>query len=122
METSIDQILGAAQEVHRHLGGPGLIENVYEAALCHELRLRNISHQRQVPLPVLYKGTQIRGPFFIDLLVDQKIVIEIKALEKDNPYYQSQLLTHMRLLRAKQGLLINFGKENLEEGIFRIDL
>jgi len=115
-----EQIIEAAIEVHHHLGGPGLLESVYESALCHELSLRKIPHQRQIPVPVLYKGAQIRDPFFIDILVNQNMVIEIKAIEKDNPYYQIQLITHLRMLGVQSGLLINFGKENLKDGICRL--
>jgi GxxExxY protein len=73
-----------------------------------------------VPIPVLYKGVSIRGPLFLDILVDQQLVVEIKAIEKDNPYYQIQLYTHLRLLGIKSGLLINFGKEHLKDGICRL--
>lgn len=120
MKNLQDQILDAANEVHRYLGGPGLLENVYESALCQELALRKIPYQRQVPVPVLYKGVQIREPLFLDVLVDQQLVVEIKAIEKDNPYFQIQLFTHMRLLKIRTGLLINFGKEYLKDGICRL--
>ncbi len=120
MSDLAEQIIDAAFEVHRHLGGPGLLESVYESALCHELALRKIPHQRQVPVPVLYKGVPIRDPLFLDVLVDRKIVIEIKATEKDNPYFQIQLATHLRLLGVHSGLLINFGKEHLNDGVCRL--
>lgn len=116
----LEQIVTAASEVHHHLGGPGLLESVYESALYHELSLRRIACQRQVPIPVLYKGAEIRQPLFLDLLVENQVVIEIKAIEKDNPYFQTQLYTHMRLLKMRLGLLINFGKEHLKDGVCRI--
>lgn len=120
MSNLAEQIIDAANEVHRHLGGPGLLENVYESALCHELAIRKIPYQRQVPVPVLYKGVHIREPLFLDILVDRELVVEIKAMEKDNPYYQAQLFTHMKLLGVKSGLLINFGKQHLKDGICRL--
>jgi GxxExxY protein len=115
-----EQIVEAASEVHWLLGGPGLLENVYESALCHELAIRKIPYQRQVPVPVLYKGVRIREPLFLDILVDRELVVEIKAMEKDNPYFQIQLFTHMKLLGVKSGLLINFGKQHLKDGICRL--
>ena len=120
MADLVEQILDAASEVHRHLGGPGLLETVYELALCRELSLRHIPHQRQVPVPVVYKGAELRGPLFLDVLVDGQVVVEIKAIEKDNPYYQAQLYTHLRLLGVRSGLLINFGKEHLKDGVCRL--
>lgn len=120
-ENIAEEIVLAAIEVHRVLGGPGLLESVYEAALYHELSLRKIASQRQVPVPVLYKGASVRQPLFLDLLVENQIVVEIKATETDNPYYYAQLLTHLRLLGIPSGLLINFGKKQLKEnGISRI--
>lgn len=114
-----EQIVEAAVEVHRHLG-TGLLENIYESALCHELSLRGFTCQRQIPIPVLYKGVPVRGPLFLDILVEDQIVIEVKATEKDYPYHQIQLFTHLRLLGIKLGLVINFGKEFLKDGISRI--
>lgn len=114
-----EKIIQAATEVHRHLGS-GLLENIYESALFHELTLAGISCQRQLPIPVLYKGTPIRAPLFLDLFVENQIIVEIKATEKDYPYHHVQLFTHLRLLGVKSGLLINFGKEFLQDGISRI--
>lgn len=76
------QIIGASIEVHRTLGGPGLLESIYEAALCHELILRGLSIQRQRPVQVLYKGVAIKEPLFIDILVEDKVLVEVKATEK----------------------------------------
>lgn len=114
------QIIGAAIEVHRLLGGPGLIENVYESALSHELSLRGIANQRQVAIPVLYKGYPIREPLFLDLLVENQIVVEIKALGKENLYYQAQVTTYLRLLGLNCGLLIDFGRKLLKDGVSKI--
>jgi GxxExxY protein len=113
-------IIEAAIEVHRLLGGPGLIESVYESALCHELTLRGIQNQRQMAVPVVYKGIPVREPLFLDILVAKKIVVEVKALGKDNPYYQAQVATYLRLTGLKEGLLIDFGKGLLKDGISRI--
>ena len=110
-------IINAANEVHQLLGGPGLVESVYESALCHELTLRNVNYQRQVAVPVIYKGKTVRRPLFLDVLVENQIIIEVKALEVDAPYYLAQLHTHLRLTGIQKGLLINFGKEFLKDGV-----
>ncbi|MEN9655049.1 MAG: hypothetical protein RL235_1161 [Chlamydiota bacterium] len=112
-----DKITAAAAEVHRILGGPGLLENVYEAALGHELTLLGFAVQRQVPIQVLYKEVPIREPFFLDILVNNQLIIEVKATGYDYPYYQNQLITHMRLMNKPFGMLINFGKEDIKNGI-----
>jgi GxxExxY protein len=111
------QIIDAAMEVHKLLGGPGLMETVYESALCHELSLRGLYTQRQVPIPVKYKAAEVREPLFLDILVENKLIIEVKATSKDLPWYQIQLLTYLRLTGKEKGLLINFGKPRLSEGI-----
>lgn len=114
------KIIGAAIEVHRTLGGPGLLESIYESALCHELELQGLKVQRQVPIPVLYKGIKIKDPLFLDILVNDKILIEVKATEKNLPIYEIQVLTYLRLTGIKLGLLINFGNEHVKDGISRI--
>ena len=119
-ESLLEKIIEAASEVHKILDGPGLLESVYEAALCHELILRGYQCKRQVPIPVVYKGASVREPLYLDLLVENQVIIEVKASEKDLPYYQIQLATHLRLLKIKSGLLINFGKQYLKDGISRI--
>lgn len=116
----VEQILSAAEEVHRALGGPGLLESIYENALCYELQLMGIPTVRQIPIPVLYKGKAIREPLYLDILVDQQIIVEIKATEKTYPFFQVQLQTYMRLAGIESGLLINFGKEFLKDGICRL--
>ena len=121
MDTTLyKQIIEAAEEVHRLLGGPGLLETVYETALCRELALRGIQTSRQIPIPVIYKNEPIRDPLFLDILVEKQIIIEVKATGKDFSIYQVQLLTYLRLLGLKSGLLINFGKNDLQEGILRL--
>lgn len=114
------KIVDAALEVHRLLGGPGLLENIYESALCHELSLQGIATQRQLPIPIVYKGSPIRDPLYLDILVDKKVIVEVKANEKHYPYYEAQLLTHLRLTGIKSGLLINFGKKILKDGVIPI--
>jgi GxxExxY protein len=118
METKLSSlIIEAATEVHDHLGGPGLLESIYEAALCYELSLRGIHTQRQLPIPVTYKNIPVRDPLFLDILVESKIIIEVKATGRDFPFYQAQLLSHLRLSNLPYGMLINFGKTNIKEGI-----
>jgi len=114
------KIIGAAIEVHRTLGGPGLLESIYESALCHELSLQGLRTQTQVPVDVNYKGVKIRDPLFLDILVEGKIIVEVKATEKENPIHQVQLLTYLRLTGLRLGLLINFGSRHLKEGISRV--
>ena len=114
------QIIGASIEVHRTLGGPGLLESIYEAALCHELTLRGLRIERQKPVQVVYKGVVIRDPLFIDILVEDKVLVEIKATEKHHPIYETQVLTYLRLTGLKLGLLVNFGSPFVKDGISRI--
>ena len=114
------KIIGAAIEVHRTLGGPGLLESIYEAALCHELTLQGLQIQRQLPVQVIYKGIMIKDPLYVDILVDKKVVIEVKATEKNHPIYETQVLTYLRLSGVKLGLLINFGNSQVKDGIARI--
>lgn len=113
-------IIGASIEVHRALGGPWLLESIYEPALCHELVLRGLRIQRQRPVQVIYKGVAIRDPLFIDVLVENKVLVEVKAVEKHHPIYETQVLTYLRLTGIKLGLLINFGVPYVKNGISRI--
>ena len=115
-----NKIIGAAIEVHKTLGGPGLLETIYEEALFYELTLQGINVQRQLPVQVLYKGITIKDPLYIDILVDNKVIIEVKATEKNNPIFETQLLTYLRMTGIKLGLLINFGNEFVKDGIARI--
>lgn len=112
-----DQIIEAAIEVHHHLGGPGLLETVYESALSYELTVHGIQNQRQLPIPVRYKNTTVREPLYLDILVENKVIVEVKATPKDLPFYAVQLFTHLRLSGIKYGLLINFGKKDVKNGI-----
>ncbi len=121
MENEIShKIIGAAIEVHRILGGPGLLESIYESSLCHELSLRGLKIKRQLYVPVKYKDVVVREPLCLDILVENKVIIEIKATEKENSIHQAQLLTYLRLTGMKLGLLINFGNVSAKEGIKRV--
>ena len=121
MEDEISHtIIGAAIEVHKALGGPGLLEGVYESCLAHELMLRGLKLQRQLAVPVRYKGVVVRDSLCIDILVQDKVIVEVKATEKEHPIHQVQLLTYLRLTGCKLGLLINFGQEYVKDGISRV--
>ncbi len=114
------KVIRAAIAVHQFLGGPGLLESVYESALQHELTINGLKVERQKPVPVIYKGVVIREPFILDMLVEDKIIIEVKAVEKEVEIYKAQLLTYLRLSNIKLGLLINFGRSSIKEGIHRV--
>jgi GxxExxY protein len=116
----VKRIVDAAEEVHQYLGGPGLIENVYEVALCQELLLRGMMNERQIPIPVMYKSMPVREPLFLDILVEGQVVVEVKAVGKEIPYYRAQLATHLRLTGKRRGLLINFGKDRLRDGVCEV--
>lgn len=115
-----EKVIEAALEVHRNLGGPGLMEIIYETALCHELSLKGIESQRQLPIQVLYKGVKVSEPLYLDIIVNNEIIVEVKATEKDYPFYQAQLFTYLRLTGIRYGLLINFGKKDVRAGMSRI--
>jgi GxxExxY protein len=114
-------IIGAAIEVHKYLG-PGLLESAYEECLVHELSLRNLRFERQKPIPVVYKETKLECGYRIDLLVEDKIVVELKAVEGLAPIHDAIVLTYLRLSGHKLGLLINFNVPTLKEGIRRFIL
>ncbi len=114
-----ESIIGAAIEVHRHLG-PGLLEAAYEECLCRELSLRGVPFKRQVSLPIIYKGISLDCSYRLDLLVDERVVVEIKAIEVLLPIHDAQLLTYLKLGGWKIGLLINFNVPLLKDGIHRL--
>jgi GxxExxY protein len=114
------KIIGAAIEVHRTLGGPGLLESIYEDALHYELSLQGLKVQAQVPVSVCYKGVKIRDPLFIDLLVEERLIVEVKATEQNHAIHDVQLLTYLRLSNLRLGLVINFGSRQIKEGIKRV--
>lgn len=114
-----DVTIGAAIEVHRHLG-PGLLESSYHACLCHELELRGIAYDSQVALPLQYKGIQLSKGYIIDLLIENSLVVEIKSVDKLLPIHSAQLITYMRLQGVSSGLLLNFNVHLLPHGIKRM--
>lgn len=111
-------ILDSAIEVHKQLG-PGLLESVYEICLYKELRSRNLFVERQIPIPIIYKGEKLNADFRIDLLVEKEVVVELKAVEMMLPVHEAQLLTYMKLAEKHLGLLINFNVPKLIEGFRR---
>ena len=113
-------VLDSAIMVHRTLGGPGLLESVYQDALVYELKTRGLKVEKEVLVPVRYKGVEVGDPLRIDIFVEGCVVVECKATEKDNPIYAVQTLTYLRLLGLHLGLLINFGKETLIAGYRRV--
>jgi GxxExxY protein len=116
-----EAVIGAAIEVHKHLG-PGLLESAYEECLSHELNLRNIPFKRQVPLPVIYKGTKLDCGYRIDLLVNEEVIVELKSIDSISPIHEAQALTYMRLGNWKVGLILNFNVPILVKGIKRLVL
>jgi len=113
-------VIGAAIEVHKELGGPGLLEHIYEEALCRELILKKLTVDRQKVVPVQYKGTLLGKNLILDILVNEKVVVEIKATERHNPIYEAQLLTYLRVANKKLGLILNFGEQNVARGVKRV--
>jgi GxxExxY protein len=112
------EIIGAAIEVHKHLG-PGLLESAYEVCLEHELSLRNLKIGRQVGVPVIYRETKLDCGYRIDLLVESRIVVELKSVECLAPIHEAIILTYLRLSGHKIGLLINFNVAALKDGVRR---
>ncbi len=114
------QILDAAIAVHREIGGPGVLESYYEAALAYELRARGLVVETQKPVPVFYKGVEIGEPYRLDMLVGGKVIVECKATEKDNPLFAAQVLTYLKLTNLKLGVVVNFGKSRIVDGFERV--
>ena len=112
------EIIGAAIEVHRVLG-PGLLESAYEECLCHELALRRLAFERQIPAPVRYKGLNLDCAYRLDVLVEKSVIIEIKSVDALLGIHQAQLLTYMKITKIPVGLLVNFNKSVLKDGIIR---
>ncbi len=113
-------IVDAAVEVHRTLGGPGLLESVYEEALVWELQQRDLAVERQVALPIPYKGHILASPLRIDLVVGGRVIVECKAVTQYNTIFEAQTLTYLRLTGLKLGLVINFGERIVKLGIHRV--
>ena len=113
-------IVSAAVEVHSTLGGPGLLESVYEEALVWELSYRGLEVERQKAVPINYKGHVLATPLRIDLLVDNLVIVECKAVSQYNPIFEAQALTYLRITGLKLALVINFGSRLVKHGIRRI--
>ena len=113
------KILAAAIEVHRELG-PGLLESIYIECLEHELRARGLRFVRQLTVPVTYKGTRLRSSYRVDLIVEDRVVVEVKSVETLPPVFKAQLLTYMRVTKKPAGLLINFNAPRLMDGVKRL--
>jgi GxxExxY protein len=113
-------VVDSAIEVHRTLGGPGLLESVYEEALVWELELRRVEVSRQLLVPIPYKGRFLATPLRLDLRVSGLIIVECKATAQLNPIFRAQLLTYLRLTGLKLGLVVNFGEAALINGIQRV--
>lgn len=113
------KIIGAAIEVHKILG-PGLLEKTYEECLCIELEKIDLKYKKQIVLPIEYKGRMVEGAYRIDILVEDKIILELKAIEKIEKIHKAQLLTYLKLSKKELGLIINFNVELLKTGISRI--
>ena len=111
-------LIGAAMDVHAALG-PGLLESAYESCLAHELTLRGLPFDRQVELPIVYKNERVDCGFRLDLLVDDVVIVELKAIDKLLPIHEAQLMTYLKLSKRRVGLLINFNVQSLRNGIIR---
>jgi GxxExxY protein len=114
------QIVHAAVEVHRTLGGPRLLESVYEEALVWELSHRGLIAERQLVIPIAYRGHQLATSLRLDLLVEKAVIVEVKAVVGYNPIFAAQTLTYLRLMNLSLGLVINFGEPLLKHGIHRV--
>ena len=113
------RIIGGAIEVHRAIG-PGLLERAYAACLDHELRLRGFAVRRNVPLPLVYKGLRLTSAYLADMIVEECVVVELKAIEATAPVHERQLLTYVRLADCRVGLMLNFGQRLLSPAIIRV--
>ena len=113
-------IVDAAIEVHRELGGPGLLESVYESALAYELEERGLTVERQRIVPVIYKGKRLPGDLRLDMVVNDKVIVECKAVAIYSSVFEAQALTYLRILDLKLALVVNFGKRLVSQGIRRV--
>ena len=113
------EIRGAIFDVYNELG-PGLLESVYEEALVFELKERGLKVERQMEVPIRYKDNELKTPLRLDLLIENTIIVELKSVEEMKPVFAKQLLTYLRLLDKRVGLLVNFSANNIREGITRI--
>ncbi len=114
-----ESVIACAMEVHRSLG-PGLLELAYEQCLCHEMKIRGLPFERQVALPVKYKGVSLDCGYRIDILVDKRVILEIKTVDSISKVHVAQLLTYLKMLDLRVGLLLNFNVDLLKNGIQRV--
>jgi GxxExxY protein len=113
-------VVQSAIEVHRTLGGPGLLESVYEEALAWEMEQRGLTVERQKPISLVYKSQTLSTPLRLDLLLNDLVIVECKATAQYSPIFEAQLLTYLRLTGLKLGLVINFGERLVKDGIHRV--
>lgn len=118
-DTLTEKIIGAAIQVHRELG-PGLLESTYESCLCHELTLSNLRVERQKAIPIFYKGVKIDGGYRLDLVVEDRVIVEVKAVSALLPVHEAQLLSYLKQVGGGRGLLINFNEKLLKNGLRRL--
>ena len=112
-------VIEVAIDIHRRLG-PGLLESVYKEVMLHELRKRGCKVEKEVPIPVIWEGIQLEVGFRADLIVEDRLIIELKSVEANSPVHKKILLTYLRLANIRLGLLMNFGMELLKDGISRV--
>ena len=115
------QIRGAIWDVYNDLG-PGLLESVYEEALCYELNLRGLKIERQKQVPIMYKGNVLNTDLRLDIMVEDMVIIELKSVEELKPVFYKQIKTYLKLMNKHIGLLVNFGEYDMKDGIHRIVL
>jgi GxxExxY protein len=120
-ETTARQIVDAGLKIHRTFG-PGLLESAYEHCLAHELGLRKVPVRKQVPIPIVYEGLRLNAGFRIDLIVDERVIVEVKAVDVLAPVHKAQVVTYLKLSRLRLGLLINFNVTLFRDGVKRIVL
>lgn len=118
-DTLTEKIIGAAIQVHRELG-PALLESAYEACLCHELSLNNLKVERQRVIPISYKGIMLDAGYRLDLVVENQVIVEVKAVSQVLPVHEAQLLSYLKQVGGGRGLLINFNVKLLKHGIKRM--
>lgn len=114
-----EKIIGCAIEVHKAIG-PGLLESAYEECLCYELSQNGLNFERQVPLPVIYKGVKLDCGYKLDIIVENTVIVELKAVDRIIAIHEAQLLSYLRMLDLRVGLILNFHSSVLKEGIKRI--
>jgi GxxExxY protein len=117
-EELTEQIIGGLIDVHRFLG-PGMLESTYKKCAAHELRLRGLNVATEVEVPVIYKGMKIDCGYRVDMFVEDRVILELKAVEKITPIHEAQLLSYLKLMQKRVGLLVNFNVKVLTDGITR---